>query len=344
MIELYQHVEGSALPAPDEMRVKLMISVIVPVYNLGQLVVRCVESIIAQEYRDLEIIIVDDGSTDGSSELCDTLAARDGRIRVIHKQNGGLSSARNAGLAASAGDYISFIDGDDYIAPEMYRILADDIEAFQADIAQCGCEIVWEDKTVLRNGTGQVYRWTRDEGIIQLLSGKLIEPSVWNKLYRRSVLDGLCFDETIKLSEDIPFNIAAFQRAATITFRDECCYKYVKREGSLTRTAFSKRNIPTIYQLKKIEESLAGESDEIRAYAKKRVLAAYISVYNHSLYAEEDFRPLRKQLRGELREELKAARGNRAVSMPQKASLWMITRVPWLYRPIEMIWRKSKWS
>ena len=162
MIELYQHVEGSALPAPDEMRVKLMISVIVPVYNLGQLVVRCVESIIAQEYRDLEIIIVDDGSTDGSSELCDTLAARDGRIRVIHKQNGGLSSARNAGLAASAGDYISFIDGDDYIAPEMYRILADDIEAFQADIAQCGCEIVWEvslSSISATTSTGTNERW-----------------------------------------------------------------------------------------------------------------------------------------------------------------------------------------
>ena len=321
-----------------------MISVIVPVYNLKELVVRCVESILAQEYTDLEIIIVDDGSKDESPALCDELAARDPRIKVIHKVNGGLSSARNAGLAACTGEYIGFIDGDDYIAPDMYRILMNDIEQYGADIAQCGCEIVLDDKSVLRNGTEKLYRWSRDEGIIQLLSGTLIEPSVCNKLYRRKVLEGLRFDETIKLSEDIPFNFEAFRNAGNSVFRDVCCYKYIKRIGSQTRSGFDERNIATIRQMKQIEESLAGESEEIRAYAKSRVLTSCISVYNHSFYSKADYEPMRKQLRRELREEMHQARGNPTISFQQKVSVWLITRMPWLYRPIEKAWRKSKWG
>ena len=319
-----------------------MISVIVPVYNLKELVVRCVESILAQEYTDLEIIIVDDGSKDESPALCDELAARDPRIKVIHKVNGGLCSARNAGLAVCTGEYISFIDGDDYIAPDMYRILVNDIEQYGADIAQCGCEIVWEDKSVPRNGTGKLYQWTRDEAIIQLLSGELIEPSVWNKLYRRSVLEGICFNETIKLSEDIPFNVAVFRQANSIVFRDVCCYKYIKRKGSLTRTAFGKRNIATIRQVKQIEESLAGESEEIRAYAKSRLLSSYISVYNHSFYTKTDYRSMRKDLRREMRAEMTSIRSNPAVSVQQRVSLWLITRTPWLYKPVERLWRNNK--
>ncbi len=115
-----------------------LISVIVPVYNIMEYLPRCVDSLCAQTYENLEILLVDDGSTDGTSALCDGLAKKDGRIRVFHKENGGSSSARNLGIAHSRGEYIGFVDSDDYVEPQMYEELYECIEQFRTDIAQIG--------------------------------------------------------------------------------------------------------------------------------------------------------------------------------------------------------------
>jgi len=119
-------------------RQEILLSVIVPVYNVEAYLSRCVDSILAQTYENLEILLVDDGSTDGTSALCDTLAKKDGRIRVLHKENGGSSSARNLGIAHARGEYIGFVDSDDYVEPQMYQELYDCIEQCQTDIAQIG--------------------------------------------------------------------------------------------------------------------------------------------------------------------------------------------------------------
>ena len=114
-----------------------LITVIVPVYNVKDYLQQCVESICGQTYQNLEILLVDDGSTDGSGKICDELAKKDTRIKVIHKPNGGLSDARNAGLDVATGDYIGYVDSDDYIEPDMFEILLTNIEEHQADISCC---------------------------------------------------------------------------------------------------------------------------------------------------------------------------------------------------------------
>ena len=119
-----------------------LISVIVPVYRTEAYLDRCIESIVDQTYTNLEIILVDDGSPDRCPQMCDEWARRDTRIRVIHKKNGGLSDARNAGMAAATGEYIGFVDSDDWIKPDMFRLLYEKMEQMQSDIAACGVEMV----------------------------------------------------------------------------------------------------------------------------------------------------------------------------------------------------------
>lgn len=126
-----------------------LLTVIVPVYNILEYLPRCVRSITAQTYRDLEILLVDDGSTDGTGELCDRLAAEDGRIQVYHKENGGSSSARNLGLSHAHGDYVGFVDSDDYIEPGMYERLLEGIRKFCVPAAQTGRNEIDEDGNLL---------------------------------------------------------------------------------------------------------------------------------------------------------------------------------------------------
>ena len=117
---------------------KPLISVIVPVYNIIEYLPRCVHSITSQTYENLELLLVDDGSTDGTGELCDRLAAEDGRIRVFHKENGGSSSARNLGISQAKGEYLGFVDSDDYVEPDMYERLYGGICEYQVKVAQIG--------------------------------------------------------------------------------------------------------------------------------------------------------------------------------------------------------------
>ena len=126
-----------------------LVSVIIPAYNIEDYIGRCLDSIISQTYKNLEIIVVDDGSRDYTGEILDNYAKKDRRIKVIHKENGGVSSARNKGIEAAEGDYIGFIDGDDLIEPGMYKTLVDLLEEENADIAHCGYQMVFPDLSLI---------------------------------------------------------------------------------------------------------------------------------------------------------------------------------------------------
>ena len=132
-----------------------LVSVIIPAYNIEDYIGRCLDSIISQTYKNLEIIVVDDGSRDYTGEILDNYAKKDRRIKVIHKENGGVSSARNKGIEAAEGDYIGFIDGDDLIEPEMYKTLVDLLEEENADIAHCGYQMVFPDRIDYYHNTGK---------------------------------------------------------------------------------------------------------------------------------------------------------------------------------------------
>lgn len=307
-----------------------LISVIVPVYNIEQYLPACIESILAQTYTNLEIILVDDGATDNSGKICDEYAAKDFRIRVIHKPNGGVSSARNAGIDAATGTLIGFVDGDDTIMPEMYQTLYSDMCRYEADIVCCGYKAIWRDKIELHNGTGKLLVYEGHQGAQTLLTGKNIEPSLWNKLYCKKLFCGVRFNERIRFGEDLLVNFYVFYRAKKAIFHDICLYYYRHREGSCTSSTFGKKDLDLIDVSRIMLVDLQECGSDLCIYGEKRLVSSLISTYNHSLKHAE-YEELRKNILCELKGKRKKIMSIGVYSKTQKIAVLLMTTCPPLY-------------
>lgn len=212
-----------------------LISVIVPVYKVEQYLIKCVNSVIAQTYSNIEIILIDDGSPDKSGEICDSLAKQDHRIRVIHKSNGGLSSARNAGIDIAKGEYIGFVDSDDSIEPYMYEELLNLINSEKTKLAVCAVNYVFENgKKLNKPLLGRNCTFDFDHAIIEMNTHRIFDMAAWSKLYHKSLFDNLRFPLG-KLSEDYYIMFKIFDRAQSISYLDMPCYNYLQRRNSITR-------------------------------------------------------------------------------------------------------------
>lgn len=256
------------------------ISVIVPVFNLELWVKRCVYSVMAQTYRNLEILLVDDGSSDSSFSIMESLAAEDPRIKVLHKENGGLASARLLGIAAATGDWITFVDGDDEIEPQMYERLLKNAREHNADISHCGYVMIYPDgRRVHYNNSGIVRIQDNLLGLQDLLEESLIQPSVCNKIYKRSLfcdLDGK-YTEDIWNNEDMLLNFYLFSKAERSVFEDFCPYLYWLRDGSLSRR---KPSAHTIYDPIKVKQRILRDcAPELRTDAQRAMAATCLFAY-----------------------------------------------------------------
>ena len=214
-----------------------LISVIVPVYNVSQYLKQCVDSILNQSYKNLEIILVDDGSTDRSGLICDQYAQADGRVIVIHKENGGLSDARNAGLQVAKGEYIGFVDSDDFIHPDMYLILVRLLEENRADIAIANWQGFFDGKEneICDSRTGEITFFEDIETLKFLIFGKdkyRISFSVWDRLYRKKVIENHCFPKG-KCYEDVVWSAKVFYGTKKSVYIDRDLYYYRRRDDSI---------------------------------------------------------------------------------------------------------------
>ncbi len=227
---------------------KGIISVIVPIYNTEPYLNRCIDSIIKQTYRNLEIILVNDGSTDRSGEICDAYEKADNRVKVIHKRNGGLSSARNSGLEILNGKYIGFVDSDDYIAADMYETLLacmdDDV-----DIVTCGSCHVYPPKMIgpkrKKHCAHIQTKFGTEQAIEELLKGNLFSYGVCEKLYRKELFDGIRFPYG-RISEDLPVTFALFKECRNVVNTGKAKYYQFRREESISRRAFYFRRIDNV--------------------------------------------------------------------------------------------------
>lgn len=222
---------------------KDLITIIVPVYNVEKYLDRCMQSVLHQTYRNLEIILVDDGSTDSSGKMCDDYARQDRRIKVIHKKNGGLSDARNAGLAQTSGDYIGYVDSDDWVEPDMYERMHRACVENDAQVAVCRYFSEFKDRTE-SGGSGDVVPLSRD-GLLRIYIGGhdayIIYNSVWSKLFRKDLVQGMVFPKG-RNSEDIMYTTRAFCKSDRAVYLDTCLYHYViDREGSIMNVAGGER-------------------------------------------------------------------------------------------------------
>lgn len=216
-----------------------LISVIVPVYQVEPWLERCVDSIRNQTYRNLEIILVDDGSPDRCGEMCDQFAQEDNRILVIHRENGGLSAARNTGLDNCHGEYIGFVDSDDFIHPEMYARLYGDICSLGTKLAFCQPMMCYMGKASFPPAKASVAIFSKEE-ILEKSLCDIIWFSAWTKLYHNSLFEGLRYPEG-RTNEDYPVTVRIFDRCDRIAVDFNRLYAYCKRANSIT-TSSSVRN------------------------------------------------------------------------------------------------------
>ncbi len=247
-----------------------LISIIVPVYNAEAYLTRCIDSLCGQTYRNLEIILVDDGSKDASGAICDRYAEQDKRIRVIHQPNSGVSAARNRALSVAHGKYIGFADSDDYVAADMYEKLLTAMLQNDCDVTVCDFEFVYDDGSRKSNcRRNNQFLCDRKAAIQNLLRGRYFAGHLWNKLFKAELLQGLTFDPEVKIYEDALFVVEALIRSKQLFYTSEPLYGYVIHADSAYNRPFTESHLTAFTACRQIgallKENHLGLEDE--AYA-----------------------------------------------------------------------------
>lgn len=306
------------------------ISVIVPAYNLAQWLPRCLDSILSQNHQNLEIIVVDDGSSDNTFAVMTEYAQKDCRIKAIHKENGGVTSARLCGLKASTGQWIGFVDGDDVLEPGMYARLLENAQKYGADISHCGYQRNFPDGGVeYHYNTAELRLQDRLTGLRDLLEERLVEPGLCSKLYRKELFDGLedKMDLTIKNNEDMLMNYYLFSNAGKSVYEDVCPYHYMIRIDSASHRKLSEHRI---YDPVRVREQILEQAPlELKEDARQALLRALFYVY--ALITVERDRNLKCHAEA-IRSKLKQyADGFCLLTKRNQILAQLICHAPWLF-------------
>lgn len=282
------------------------ISIIIPAYNLEKCLSATLKSVIAQTYKNIEIIVVDDGSKDGTGSIIDTYAKQDCRIKAIYKENGGVTSARLRGITEATGEWVGFVDGDDFVEPSMFARLLENALEYKADISHCGYQMVFPDGHIdYYYNTGRVVRQVGLQGCFDLLDGTFVEPGLCNKLYRRELLEGLSewMDQSIKINEDLLMNYYLFHRTHISVFEDICPYHYVLRKGSAATSVLNVNKLRD--PLKVTHLILKDASEELLPAVIQKLTRQLITYATMPLSKQRELiAPYRRETRRELRQRL----------------------------------------
>lgn len=256
------------------------ISVVVPAYNTAPWLPRSLDSLRAQTYDNLEVIVVNDGSTDDTRQVLEEYAAKHDRVKVIHKENGGVTSARLRGAAEATGDWIGFMDGDDFVEPQMYARLLENAHAWCADISHCGHQIHFADGRIEYVHKSEALRQQDHRtGLWELLDNREVSFSLCTKLYRRELFDGLeaWMDTGIRYNEDLMMNYYLFDRAERAVFEGVCPYHYILRRDSASCKGISENYIFDPIRVRQIllERCAPEMRDDVRQALIRNLLFNY---------------------------------------------------------------------
>lgn len=319
-----------------------LISVVVPAYNCAQWLPGCLDSLLVQTYGNLEIIVVNDGSTDGTDRVMEQYAKKDSRISCIHQENSGATAARLQGVGRAKGDWITFADGDDVLEPDMLAHLLYNAHQYQADISHCGFRELHPDGREVRlHGTGVRKLQDHDTGLRDLLAEELVEPSLCTKLFRRSLFQDLeqKLDRSLKNNEDMLMNYFLFDRAQQSVFEDVCLYRYLIHPGSASRRKLNDYLIYDSIRVRRIilEHCGAALKDDARRALVRMCLVSYRLL---AMETEPEYKLHRKKVRQIIAEQLPYSG-----ILPKRNALLvqLISRAPWvfdlLYPPFEKRFR-----
>lgn len=288
-----------------------LISVIIPVYKVEEYLDRCVQSVRKQTYTNLEIILVDDGSPDNCGAMCDALAQTDGRIRVVHKENGGLSSARNAGLDIMQGEYVGFVDSDDWIEQDMIEFLYDRMCRENAQISCCGIALCDDDKVLSYMNPNLLDEETllTKDALRELTYNQRITNSVNDKLYQRTVFDKLRFREGI-LYEDAQIQPFCIDGVTKVTYAARPMYCYYQAGTSILRSKFSPRRLDMIRWSEERIEFFREKYPDLVEYA----MAAHCVLCTHIVYQARNCEQCHREV-NQLRDVLRSNLNKRIFSL-----------------------------
>lgn len=270
-----------------------LVSIIIPVFNVEKYLQSAVESSVRQTYQNIEIVLVDDGSTDSSGKICDDMAAKYDNVIVFHKENGGLSDARNYGVDYSNGDYIMFLDSDDCVSENIVSVLMDGMKVKKSDIAACELTRFKDENKISFELSGSMIELNHDEAIIDFLYQKNISTSACAKIYKREMLEKIRFIKGQRF-EDNDFLFRAIRESEKVVVFFSKLYAYRYRMNSITTNGFSEKDFDIIKIGKKILEASVNMSDAIKKAALtyqctnsyRILLTATPDYYNYETYIE----------------------------------------------------------
>ena len=324
-----------------------MISVIVPIYNKAPYIQKCLEDISNQTYRNLEIICINDGSTDDSGEIVKAFVKKDSRFQYVEQENQGVSAARNRGLELANGEYISFIDCDDGLECDMYAFLLDLIKKYNADIAHCGYKKIHLDGSVSKIGDqNNCLIQTREEALKCLIGGQFFTGSLWTKLFKSSLLENARFDNELKVNEDILMNFKLFDMAEHIVFDDATKYLYYERaEASSSRVPSEKKLLDSMKVFEYIFENCY-EKSELKGVAARRLFYVLTNVYRYYVfYPQQD---IQNKIRSQICQRITEIQPFcESVSFKYRLNYQAMRKIPQFYKFLYQIYnsvRKPNWD
>lgn len=257
-----------------------LITVIIPVYKVEEYLEKCVKSIQNQTYRNLEIVLVDDGSPDNCGKMCDEYAKQDERIKVIHKPNGGLSDARNAGIEVAKGEYIAFVDSDDFVSKDYIEYMYHMLTEAKAKLAICGVKEIWKNTPIEEEPYTEAKLLTAKETFENFLFAKGIEICAYAKLYHRDLWKEHRFPKG-KVYEDTAIMYRIIEEAKTIVYGDKNCYYYIARVGSISKQPGFNKN----------EEDYIAHTKQMLTFIEEKYPELQTAIHRFNVYAK--FRILR---------------------------------------------------
>ena len=272
-----------------------LISVILPVYNVEKYIDRCLESVLNQTYKNIEIILVDDGSKDNCPKICDEYAKKDNRVRVIHKTNGGLSDARNAGIKIAKGKYITLIDSDDYVEKDYVDFLYNLIQESNAKMSICSHTVLYENGTRLEKATHEHSILDAKTTLKRILYDDGIDLSAWAKMYKKELFDTVQYPKG-RLFEDAATTYLLIDQCDKIAIGSESKYYYIIRSNSITTKSFSPKKMQLIQSTKEMCEYVKDKYPDLEKATDRRLMYAYLSTLSQLANSKEKYPNEQKEI------------------------------------------------
>ncbi len=323
------------------MKEEKKISIIIPIYNVEKYLPACVESILQQTYKNLEVILVDDGSPDRCPAICDELAQKDDRIRVIHQKNKGLSGARNTGIDNAQGDYLIFVDSDDTVEQTLVEELYTYAEKWNCAIVACGRNYIFEDGQIvckIAHDESKVYGF--EEAMQEMNSFRLFDMSAWAKIYRKELFEDIRFPEG-KLSEDYYIMYKLFDKAQTIGYVAKPLYNYLQRQSSISRN--KKINHDFADAAKKQMEFLDEKYPQMSVLGHTAYASANLTVYD--FYLKNGVKCPKDKLlefKKAVRDNLVYIRKNKNISKAKRIQFELFDKCAVIYKGVFVLYRKIR--